>query len=175
MNRILAIVTLALLIPLALAPPAKAADPGAAFTAANASYEASDFEDSYTAYLEIVENEGISPNLFYNLGNSAYRLERPGEAALWYRRALALDPRHAESRQNLAVIEKQEGFLEIEWSFLQSFADMLPRRELRLIATAGAWAVALCLAIPFAAPRLRKRPAIAAVRAAGAISLAFAL
>jgi tetratricopeptide (TPR) repeat protein len=40
--------------------------------------------------------------LFVNAGNAALQAERVGPAIAAYRRALALDPRHARARQNLA-------------------------------------------------------------------------
>ena len=49
------------------------------------------------------------PAAYYNLGNCAYRLGKPGRAALYYARALQLDPSYAEARANLSFIQRKEG------------------------------------------------------------------
>ena len=45
----------------------------------------------------------------FGLGNSYYRLNKPGLAALNYRRALELSPYFAEAKSNLQFIERKEG------------------------------------------------------------------
>ena len=47
--------------------------------------------------------------LLYNLGNCAYRLDRPAEALLWYRRARRRLPRDREVRFNLELAEQSLG------------------------------------------------------------------
>lgn len=48
------------------------------------------------------QHEGVrSAALYVNLGNAALQAERLGPAILAYRRALLLDPAHAQTRQNL--------------------------------------------------------------------------
>jgi tetratricopeptide (TPR) repeat protein len=175
MIRPAAILVLVLACALAPRTSARAESPETLFHAACAAYQAGDFQDAYDDWLAIVENHGLAADLCYNLGNAAQRLARPGEAALWYRRALVLEPGHAESRQNLRVIERETGYLKLEWNFLQRLADRLSRRELTVLAATGAWAIALSLAFRFALGRsLFKGPALA-IRIAGVVLLAFSL
>jgi len=47
--------------------------------------------------------------LLYNIGNCKYRLNEPGEAALYYARALQESPGLAEAEANLAFIQRKEG------------------------------------------------------------------
>lgn len=75
---------------------------------AEAAWEEGDFEQARKAY-ELALEEGESPDLLYNLGNCYYRLDDPGTAAVFYRRALRLDPRHPEARQNLDFLERKMG------------------------------------------------------------------
>ena len=53
--------------------------------------------------------EKATPDLLYNVGSCYYRLGEPGKAALYYHRALELDPHHPEARQNLAFLERKMG------------------------------------------------------------------
>lgn len=48
-------------------------------------------------------------DLLYNMGNCLYRLKQPGEAALYYARALQASPGLAEAKANLAFIQRKEG------------------------------------------------------------------
>jgi len=47
--------------------------------------------------------------LYYDLGNAAFRLERPLEAAGWYTAALQLAPRHADAWANLELARERAG------------------------------------------------------------------
>ncbi len=47
--------------------------------------------------------------LLYNIGNCKYRLDKPGEAALYYARALQVTPDLEEAKANLAFIQRKEG------------------------------------------------------------------
>jgi tetratricopeptide (TPR) repeat protein len=46
-------------------------------------------------------------SLDYNLGNTYFRLGDPGRAVLHYRRALRLDPRHADAAANLEYVRQR--------------------------------------------------------------------
>lgn len=158
-----------------LLSPARAADPASRFQSANKAYDAGDFENAHESYLSIVEDGGIAPDLFYNLGNTAYRIDKAGEAALWYQRALVLDPSHAESRQNLRVMEREFGFLSMERNFFEKFVTCLSRRQILLFGVAGFWGIALSIAGAFAFDRPRFRTALIGIRTASAILLVLAV
>jgi len=81
--------------------PARAAQPPAAFEAANQAYSQGDFKAARDGYETLVKEGNRSANLFYNLGNAEYRLGEKGRAILAYERALALDPSHPEAKANL--------------------------------------------------------------------------
>lgn len=80
------------------------ADP-AGFKAGNSQYAVGDFEASAKSYEDLVRHDKLSANLFFNLGNADYRLGERGRAILNYRRALALEPGHAEAAANLAFVD----------------------------------------------------------------------
>lgn len=69
---------------------------------------------------------------YFGLGNSLYRLNKPGEAALNYRKALLLAPSFTEASKNLAFIERKEGALlpanegAYEWLTYASYHQLMP-------------------------------------------------
>ena len=69
---------------------------------------------------------------YFGLGNSLYRLNKPGEAALNYRKALLLIPSFTEASKNLSFIERKEGALlppttgAHEWLTYISYHKLLP-------------------------------------------------
>lgn len=116
------------------------------FQDANAAYEKKDFEKAYQLYTRLGEDHGLAPDLFYNLGNTAYRLDKPGEAALWYRRALVLDPGHTESRQNLRFLHDVYQFLSLEQNGVQKLTATISERFFLILSVAAAWGTVLATA-----------------------------
>ena len=168
-------ITLLFAVMVATIASAHAEDPGNLYHSAAASYEKGDFQAAHDTWLSIVDDHGIAADLFYNLGNASYRLGRSGEAALWYQRALVIDPSHTESVQNLKVIERQVGFMKLEWNLFQKFADSLGRRHLFIAATIAFWAILLSLAMTTVLRTTRLRGAWITARVLGVVVLAFAL
>lgn len=80
--------------------------PATAVTAADAdsAYNADNFRQAADIYREVIRVEGPSSKLFYNLGNSYYRLGEMGKAVIAYERALRLDPSDKDVRNNLAFV-----------------------------------------------------------------------
>lgn len=68
---------------------------------ANAMYAAGDYEGALTAYEAVVSVGMESSDLYYNMGNCCYRLDRLAPSILWYERALRLNPDNADARHNL--------------------------------------------------------------------------
>lgn len=98
------------------------------FDVANGLYDQGKFAEARAAYLKLVNAGQRSANLFYNLGNASQRIGKPGEAALDYERALALDPSHPEAQANLRFVREHTGA--IPWPrswmdriFPESWAD----------------------------------------------------
>ncbi len=76
----------------------------AKFAKANKLYEEGNFEAARTLYEQIVRSGDYSADLFYNLGNTNFRLGDVGKAALNFRRAIELEPHHAEAKANLEFV-----------------------------------------------------------------------
>ena len=125
-----------------LAPRADAG-PAEQFSAANTQFREGEFEKAYVGYQEMLEAGHFNPDLFYNLGNASYRLARFGEAALWYERALAMDPTHREARQNLRFLKRTGGILQFEAGRFDDYLNMVRSDTLLAVATAAGWLAAL--------------------------------
>ena len=71
------------------------------FLQGNGQYESGDYEGAVRSYTDIVEMGFESPELWYNLGNSYYKLERLGYSVLAYERAKKLSPADESILYNL--------------------------------------------------------------------------
>ncbi len=139
-------------ISLSDAPPAaRAADAAtsreAAANPALAAYDSANYADAIKLWLAAGDFARLSPALLYNIGNACYRLGSPGYAALYYRRALARDPGHEESRQNLRFIERKCGALTVQRPDYQYALARLPLSAWRNAVWTGSWICALALLV----------------------------
>lgn len=104
MKSIIASVTLLLLM--ATAPAVRAADPGLV-EMADSAYSSDDFATAAQLYNEAIDSLGTSSELYYNLGNTYYRMGKPGKAVASYERALRLDPTNTDARANLEFVNSR--------------------------------------------------------------------
>lgn len=70
--------------------------------AANA-YKNEEYEKAVRIYKQILDKNIESPELYYNLGNSYYRLGKLGYAVLYFEKALKLDPDDEDTKYNLMI------------------------------------------------------------------------
>ncbi|MCM1076433.1 MAG: tetratricopeptide repeat protein [Bacteroides sp.] len=71
---------------------------------ADSAYTADNFKEAADTYLHVIATEGNSATLQYNLGNCYYRLGEMGKAILAYERALRLEPKFDDARNNLEFV-----------------------------------------------------------------------
>ncbi|MCB1088792.1 MAG: tetratricopeptide repeat protein [Verrucomicrobiae bacterium] len=135
---------------------AAVANPDTVFDRGNQAFESGAFGDAETAYRSLVADGFVSAELFYNLGDSLYRQNRRGEAALWYRRSLVLDPRFAEARQNLELVKRQTGYHQFELSGLNAWLARISSGELTAVLSFGVWIAILAIASIFLVRRARE-------------------
>lgn len=74
---------------------------------ADSAYMRDDFATAATLYQQIIDEEGTSSDLYYNLGNVYYRQGMLGKAILYYERALKLNPTNEEALSNLAFVNSK--------------------------------------------------------------------
>jgi len=90
---------------------------------ANQAYTENRYEEAISLYEEVISKSGKSPIIYYNLGNSYYRLNKIAPAILNYERALLLDPANEDIRFNLEIaklktvdkIESVDKFFLVGW------------------------------------------------------------
>ena len=70
---------------------------------ANLAYESEDYGKAVSLYKMLVKMDRVSPEVFYNLGNSYFKLKRIGKAIVNYERALRLAPRDRDILVNLKL------------------------------------------------------------------------
>ena len=131
--------------------PARAAETSASrensVSQALTAYDSANYEDAIKLWLAAGDYAQLSPAVLYNIGNACYRLGSPGYAALYYRRALARDPGHEESRQNLRFIERKCGALTVQRPDYQYALARVPLSLWQNAVWSGAWICALALLV----------------------------
>jgi tetratricopeptide (TPR) repeat protein len=145
----------------------------AEFESANQLYDRGKFAEAKQAYESLVKTHNYSANLFFNLGNTEYRLGNPARAILDYERALALQPSHEQANANLALVRREtnakiEGRPWFDFAFPEFSESFFVS-----LAAAGAWLFAFSIL----AICLRWRGAVALpwfAAAAGLILAAYA-
>ncbi|WP_414478047.1 tetratricopeptide repeat protein, partial [Phocaeicola faecicola] len=70
---------------------------------ADQAYQANDYAKAIQLYEEILNTQGESADIYYNLGNSYYKEKNVAKAVLNYERALLLSPGDADIRFNLEM------------------------------------------------------------------------
>jgi tetratricopeptide (TPR) repeat protein len=70
---------------------------------ANEAYTKGDFDQAITLYQKAIEENGVSADAYYNIGNSYYRINKIAPAILNYERALLLSPGDKDARFNLEI------------------------------------------------------------------------
>ncbi len=91
---------------------------------ANKLYSAEKYAEADSLYTSILQEEGFSAALYYNLGNAKYKQGEIASAILNYERALKLDPNNEDVRFNLEMakmqttdkIEELDKFFLSEWN-----------------------------------------------------------
>ena len=91
---------------------------------ANAEYDKDKYADALQLYLQAAQEEGTSSDLYYNIGNTYYRMGDLGHAVLYYERALILDPQNEDAATNLEFVnDKIQTKITAEKSFVIQVID----------------------------------------------------
>jgi tetratricopeptide (TPR) repeat protein len=110
-------------------------------------YESAKYEDAAKVWLGAGPYEELTADTLYNIGNSCYRMGAPGQAALYYRRALARDPAHGESHQNLRFLERKFGAITIDRPSYQYVIAEFPLAAWKGALWGGLWLIVLGLLV----------------------------
>ncbi len=76
-------------------------------TQANEAYAQEDYNKAIALYEQTLNEQGVSSDLYYNLGNAYYKHNEFAKAILNYERALLLNPGNEDARFNLDMANTQ--------------------------------------------------------------------
>lgn len=116
---------------------------------ADSAYTSDDFATATELYLRAVNDEGTSAKLYYNLGNSYYRMGKLGQAILAYERGLRLDPADRDLRDNLDFVNSRITDRPGERGTF--IGNMLDSASATTHSNTWAWIAAACFVITLAA------------------------
>ncbi len=68
-------------------------------------YKNESYQEAIDSWERIVNNEEVSANLYYNLGNAYYKLNNIGLSIYYYEKALQLKPGDSDIKNNLSFAE----------------------------------------------------------------------
>ncbi len=156
-----------LLASLGLATPARAAEVG---KQALEAYEAAKYDDAIKLWLGAGDYRELSADTLYNVGNACFRSGSPGQAALYYRRALVRDSSHQEARQNLRFVERKYGSITVQRPEYQHALARFPLTTWQAVCWSGVWLCGLALLVfPATRPGARLRAVAAGALVLGPI------
>lgn len=98
--------------------------PADGFEAGNMAYSEGNYEQALTLYNSVVEGGMESASLYYNMGNTYYKMKDYPMSILYYEKALKMDPSNEDIRINLeianmAIVDKinavPQSFIEKWW------------------------------------------------------------
>ncbi len=84
-----------------------ASEPIVQLDSANSAYSKGDFEDASQQYEEILKSGFVSFEVYYNLGNTYYKLGKYGKGILYYEKAKKLAPYDEDVLFNLKLANQQ--------------------------------------------------------------------
>jgi len=110
------------------------------FREANRMYELGQYEPALERYNAVILSGSESSELYYNMGNSAYRSNSIGHAILYYEKALKLDPANEDAIHNLDYVSRYrlDAFDELPSYFLgiwiSGFVQIFPEKTWSILA-----------------------------------------
>lgn len=76
------------------------------FNSANEMYKEGNYEKAIELYKKLESSEVVSSELYYNLGNANYKLNKVGPSIYYYEKALKLDPTNEDVQNNLVFAKR---------------------------------------------------------------------
>lgn len=110
-------------------------------------YQQGRYVEAIEGWLNAGPYEQLTADTLYNIGNAYYKLGAEGDAALYYRRALARDSTHLEASQNLRFLERKLGSIVVSIEPYQLYLAKLSRAGWAQTIAAAAWLLLLATLI----------------------------
>jgi tetratricopeptide (TPR) repeat protein len=95
------------------------------FEKANADYRNGIYSEALKTYHEIDKQGQVSADLYYNMGNSYYKLNQIAPSIFYFEKALLLNPSHEDAKHNLVFAQRMtiDAIEILPKSVLQSFNE----------------------------------------------------
>lgn len=87
----------------------KAVKPAELFQQAGNFYQKGNYRNAAALYQQLADQGYVSGNLYYNLGNSYFKMRQKGLAVLYYQKAKRLIPGDADLKANLTYVQDKIG------------------------------------------------------------------
>jgi len=116
------------------------ADLDSLFLVANDLYQQGQYEQALERYNAVILGGKESADLYYNMGNAAFRSNSIGHAILYYEKAIKLDPAHEDAIHNLDFVSRYrlDAFDQVPVLFLgnwiSGFVQLLPEHLWSILA-----------------------------------------
>ena len=120
------------------------------FEKANKNYKEGNYELALDLYKQIEEGNAVSSELYYNMANSYYKLNRVGQTIYYYEKALQLDPLNEDAANNLTFARRMtiDTIEELPKTFLQkienNYIQKLSYTQWSILAIVCSFVAAIC-------------------------------
>jgi tetratricopeptide (TPR) repeat protein len=138
-----------------LCMPSRAATAAQHFQEANKLFEEHKYKEAVRAYNSIAADYGVSPSLFFNLGNAFFRDENIAGAVLSYRRAELLAPRDPDVQANLSFARDTVGGVPLHGPGYR-LLTYFKLNEITAVCVTLFWIVCLSLMLSLLKPSLER-------------------
>ncbi len=97
------------------------------FKNANDLYAKAQYSEAAVLYEQLVSNNDVAPELYFNLGNAYYKLDEVGKSILNYERALRIKPTYENAKFNLemARLKVVDNVVQVPSFFIMRWIDSL--------------------------------------------------
>ncbi|MDV7186419.1 tetratricopeptide repeat protein [Lutibacter sp. TH_r2] len=95
------------------------------FSEGNTFYKTEDYSRAVDVYLSIEEQGFESADLYFNIGNCYYKMNKVAPSIYYYEKALKLDPNYSDAQFNLAFAQRMsiDAIEQLPKTFLQRFQE----------------------------------------------------
>lgn len=126
------------------------------FEKANKQYKEGSYEVALDLYKQLEASNAVSSELYYNMANSYYKLNKVGPTIYYYEKALQLDPLNEDAANNLTFARRMtiDTIEELPKTFLQkienNYIKKLSHTQWSILAIVFSFLAAICFLLFYA-------------------------